>query len=127
VPSFVFTKIVVDDLDAQAAFYSTVLGQVVKHRFSGGEGRRVFEEIVLGAEAGDGPSLLLIRYVHGDSPRPGEAVFGFAVADVDETVRAARAAGGSVRSEPKFLPEAGMKVAELADPEGHLLEIVQQL
>ena len=122
-----FTKIVVDDLDAQAAFYSAVLGQVVKHRFTGGEGRRAFEEIVMGSEAGDGPSLLLIRYVDGDSPQRGEAVFGFAVADVEETVRAARAAGGSVRSEPKSLPEAGMKVAELADPEGHLLEIVQQL
>lgn len=125
--SFAFTKIVVDDLDAQADFYSTVLGQVSKHRFTGGEGHRAFEEIVMGSAAGDGPSLLLIRYVDGSSSRPGEAVFGFAVADVEETVRAARAAGGSVRSEPKSLPEAGVKVAELADPEGHLLEIVQQL
>ncbi len=124
--SFAFTKIVVDDLDAQAAFYSTVLGQVSKHRFTGGEGHRAFEEIVMGSAAGDGPSLLLIHYVDGSS-QPGEAVFGFAVADVEETVRAARAAGGSVRSEPKSLPEAGVKVAELADPEGHLLEIVQQL
>jgi len=87
VSSFVFTKIVVDDLDAQATFYSTVLGQVVKHRFTGGEGQRAFEEIVMGSEAGDGPSLLLIRYARGDRPQPGEAVFGFAVADADETVR----------------------------------------
>jgi lactoylglutathione lyase len=123
----VFTKIVVDDLDTQAAFYSTVLGQVVKHRFTGGEGHRAFEEIVMGSEAGDGPSLLLIRYAQGDRPQPGEAVFGFAVADADETVRAARAAGGTVRSEPKSLPQPAMKVAELADPEGHLLEIVQYL
>ena len=125
--SFVFTKLIVDDLDAQAAFYSSVLGQVVKHRFAGGEGRRAFEEIVMGSEAGDGPSLLLIRYPDGDGPQPGEAVFGFAVADVDETIRVAQKAGGSVRSEPKSLPEAGVKVAELADPEGHLLEIVQNL
>lgn len=122
-----FTKIVVDDLDAQATFYSTVLGQVVKHRFTGGEGNRAFEEIILGPEAGDGPSLLLIRYADGESPQRGEAVFGFAVADVDETVRAVQQAGGSVRSEPRALPEAGVNVAELADPEGHLLEIVQDL
>lgn len=125
--SFVFTKIVVDDLDAQAAFYTAVLGQVVKHRFIGGEGERVFEEIVLGAESGDGPSLLLIHYASGGTPHSGEAVFGFAVTDVDATVRAALAAGGTVRSEPRSMPHVAMKVAELADPEGHLLEIVQQV
>lgn len=122
-----FTKIVVDDLDAQAAFYSTVLGQVVKHRFTGGDGPHGFEEIVMGSAAGDGPSLLLIRYVGGSTAQPGEAVFGFVVADVDETVQAARAAGGTVRSEPREMPQVGMKVAELADPEGHLVEIIQQL
>ncbi|WP_236808237.1 VOC family protein [Amycolatopsis albispora] len=122
-----FTKIVVDDLDAQASFYAAVFGQVVRHRFSGGEGLRAFEEIVMGSAAGDGPSLLLIHYADGATPHPGEAVLGFTVADVEETACAARAAGGTVRSEPRSMPAGGMKVAELADPEGHLLEIVQHL
>ncbi|PRX99741.1 VOC family protein [Allonocardiopsis opalescens] len=127
-PRFRFTKIVVDDLDAQAAFYSAVLGQVVGHRFGGGEGDGVFEEVVMGPARGDdGPSLLLVRYPRRRTPRPGEAVLGFAVADVDETVRAAEAAGGVVRAEPRFLPQVAMRVARVEDPEGHLLEIVQQV
>jgi hypothetical protein len=47
-----FIKIVVDDLDVQAAFYATVLGQVAKHRVS----REGFEEIVTSPVDGDGPS-----------------------------------------------------------------------
>ena len=123
---FAFTKLVVDDLDTQAEFYTTVFGQVVKHRFSGGEGDGAFEEVVLAPADGEGTSLLLIRYNH-KAPQPGEAVLGFAVTDVDEAVRAALAAGGVVRSEPKSLPHQAVRVAEIADPERHRLELVQQL
>jgi lactoylglutathione lyase len=123
---FVFTKLIVDDLDTQATFYATVFGQVVKHRFSGGEGDGAFEEIVMGPVSGEAPSLLLVRYDR-KAPEPGEAVLGFAVADVDEAVRAALAAGGVVRSEPKSLPQQGVRVAEIADPERHRLELVQYL
>ncbi|ADI12949.1 hypothetical protein SBI_09831 [Streptomyces bingchenggensis BCW-1] len=52
---FVFAKIVVRDLDAQLAFYSEVLGQVVKHRVSGCAGEHAFEEVVMGSTDGDGP------------------------------------------------------------------------
>ncbi len=60
--SLMFIKIVVDDLDAQAAFYATVLGQVAKNRVARGEGDGAFEEIVTGTTESDGPSLLLLRY-----------------------------------------------------------------
>jgi lactoylglutathione lyase len=118
-----FIKIVVDELDVQAAFYATVLGQVAKHRVS----REGFEEIVTSPVDGDGPSLLLLHYPHRDTPPPGEAVLGFSVPDVDEVVRAAVAAGGVVRSEPRSLSQVAMRVAQVEDPEGHLLEIVQHL
>ncbi|SMD27282.1 hypothetical protein SAMN05661093_10885 [Kibdelosporangium aridum] len=118
-----FTKIVVEDLDAQSAFYANVLGLEPKHRFSGGAGDAAFEEIVMG----DGPSLLLLHYPHREPPRRGGTVLGFAVADVDQVVRAAEHAGGAVRSEPKTLAQPAIRVAELADPEGHLLEIIQHM
>lgn len=116
-----FTKIVVKDLDAQSAFYTAVLGLVPKHRFSGGAGDGVFEQIVMGDE----PSVLLLHYPHREPPQPGEAVLGFAVTDVDEVVRTATDLGGLVRSEPKTLSQPAMRIAVIADPEGHLLEIVQ--
>ncbi|WP_228004257.1 VOC family protein [Amycolatopsis sp. YIM 10] len=120
---FVFTKIMVRNLDAQAAFYATALGLVVKHRFSGGEGDGAFEEVVLG----DDPSLLLLHYPYRVQPPSGGAVLGFAVADLDQAVRAVEAAGGAVLTEPKSIPEAAMRVAKVEDIEGQLLELVQYL
>ncbi len=54
-------------------------------------------------------------------------MLGFAVADVEHTVRAAVTAGGVVRSGPTAVPSLGVCVAEIEDPEGNRLEIVQQL
>lgn len=123
----VFTKLVVDDLDTQADFYAVVLGQVMKHRFSDGEGDGAFEEIVLGSAQAEGPSLLLIHYPHRETPQPGEAVIGFVVPGVDQAVRAVEAAGGVIRSRPKSLPQQSVRVAQVEDLESHRLEFIQQL
>jgi predicted enzyme related to lactoylglutathione lyase len=42
-----------------------------------------------------------------------------------EVVRAAEAAGGVVRVAPRTVPQAGMTVAQVKDPEGHLVELLQ--
>ncbi|MGC7101786.1 VOC family protein [Amycolatopsis lurida] len=120
---FSFAKLVVKDLDAQAAFYGAVLGLAEVHRFSGGEGDGAFDEVVLGGQ----PSLLLMHFPRRTFPRPGEVVLGFAVDDVDRAVRAAEAAGGVVRTAPKSIPQPAMRVATVEDTEGHLLELVQHL
>ncbi|MEV1248660.1 VOC family protein [Nonomuraea sp. NPDC050022] len=122
-PRFSFTKLLVGDLEAEAAFYSTVLGLAVRHRVAGGEGQRPYEEIILGSAGGEEPSLVLLR--REVAPQPGEAVLGFTVGDVDQVVRAAEAAGGVVRSGPRDMPQAGLRVAQVEDPEGHLVELVQ--
>ncbi|MCP2167864.1 VOC family protein [Goodfellowiella coeruleoviolacea] len=119
-----FVKVVVDDLDAQAEFYRCVLALTAVHRLSGGAGEGRYEQLVL-AGSGAGPTVLLVRYPDRAVPPAGEVVLGFGVADVDEVVRAAVAAGGSVRVEPRALPGTGMRVAVVTDPEGHALELVQ--
>jgi predicted enzyme related to lactoylglutathione lyase len=124
---FTFTKILVDDLEAEAAFYSTVLGLVEKHRVAGGEGDGAYAESVMCCAHSDEPSLLLLKPLHRQVPTPGEVVLGFAVADVDEAVRATEASGGSVNSGPRSLPQHGLRIAQVKDPEGHLLELVQRL
>ena len=126
-PRMTFTKILVDDLDAESAFYSTVLGLVEKHRVVGGEGGGAYTQSVMCCVGSDEPSLLLLKPLHGKAPTPGEAVLGFAVADVDEVVRATKRAGGSVRSGPRSLPDHGLRIAQVTDPEGHLLELLQRL
>ncbi|MFF5965228.1 VOC family protein [Streptomyces collinus] len=124
---FTFTKILVDDLEAEAAFYSTVLGLVEKHRVAGGEGTGAYSQSIMCCADSDEPSLLLLKLLHREAPTPGEAVLGFAVADVDEVVRATETAGGSVSSGPRSLPQHGLRIAHVKDPEGHLLELVQRL
>jgi lactoylglutathione lyase len=122
---FAFTKLLVGDLEAEAAFYSTALGLVARHRISGGEGQGAYEEIVLCVAGDQEPSLVLLRRLHQATPEPGEAVLGFVVHDVEQVVRAAEGAGGVVRSGPKIVPQAGLRVAQVEDPEGHLVELVQ--
>ncbi|WP_217231539.1 VOC family protein [Streptomyces anulatus] len=122
---FAFTKIAVKNLDAQSAFYSAALGQIVRHRVSGGEGDGAFSEVVMGSPDGDGPSLLLVHHLQRETPTPGEVVLGFTVADVERVVRAVADAGGVVCAPPRSLPGQAVRVARVQDPEGHALEIVQ--
>jgi predicted enzyme related to lactoylglutathione lyase len=126
-PRFAFTKILVDDLETESAFYNTVLGLVEKHRVAGGEGGGAYTQSVMCCVGSDEPSLLLLKPLHRKAPTHGEAVLGFAVADVDEAVRATERAGGSVRTGPRSLPEHGLRIAQVTDPEGHLLELMQRL
>ena len=57
----------------------------------------------------------------------GEMITGFATGDLDGFVARAVAAGGRVLEPAHDVPEAGMRVAFVADPEGHVLEITQML
>ncbi len=122
---FHFSKILVTDLHAQFAFYSSVLGMVEKYRVEHGEGDGALEEIVMTSAHGGDPALVLLHYLHRAKPIPGEAVLGFSVPDVESTVRAAETAGGTVVTPPKEMPEFDISMAYVQDPEGHLLELVQ--
>jgi len=54
-------------------------------------------------------------------------VIGFNVPHIEDTVRAVEAAGGIVHTEVEQMPELGFAVAFVKDPEGHLIEIAQNL
>ena len=45
----------------------------------------------------------------------------------EDIARKAEINGGSIVQPPKTMPEAGVAVAFIADPEGHLIEVVQYL
>ncbi|MEU8820616.1 VOC family protein [Actinoplanes sp. NPDC048796] len=115
-----FVKVVVDDLDRQCAFYETVLGMKPGPRMPAD----AYDQVFLTGPSG-GPPLALLSYRDGTELRTGEAVLGFRVLDVDAVVRAAMAAGGSVRVEPKTVPGSGMRVAVVLDPEGHAMELLE--
>lgn len=124
---FHFTKILVNDPDALLGFYSAVFGMKEKYRVAQGEGEGELREIIVTNAAGGDPTLVLLHYVNRPVPTPGETVIGYTVADLDATVRAAETAGGTVETPPKEMPEHGIVVAFVLDPEGHRLELFQRL
>lgn len=124
---FRFSKILVTDTEAQFAFYSAVLGMKEKYRFRHGEGDDALEEIIMTSAAGGDPTLVLLHYLNRPKPTPGEAVLGFNVPNLDDTVRRAVAAGGTLTEKPYEVPEFKIQVAFVLDPEGHRLELVQTL
>ena len=125
--SFSFTKIVVRDVDAAQRFYCDVLGLKLVLRFQTGENEFQLDEAILsstGAYDG-GHNLIVIQYLNQPAPTPGEGIFGFTVADVDATITAVLAAGGTLHRPVRHLAEHGIKVAFVKDPEGHMLELVE--
>lgn len=123
------TKLVVRDVEAQARFYQTI-GLKVVSRNTGGEEEVRQEQCWLSA-SGDMNShvLILTRFTELPPPPPrpsypGEIWLCFMVADVDGTLAAVEAAGGSVVRQGEDRPEHAVRAAIVSDPEGHFIELV---
>jgi len=126
IKAYAFTKIIVADLAAMERFYCETLGLSVQTRIAVDKPGYVIRETVL--VVGDSSTHLnLVQHLDRPCPPPGEAVVGFSVGDIDAVIAAATGAGGSVITPPVEIPEHQLKVAYIADPEGHVLELLQSL
>ena len=126
--SYAFTKLVVDDLEKMAAFYSQVYGlrevARVQERIAGA----AIDEILLGVGPEMSPgSLVLLNFVDAPPPRNGEVILGFTTDDLPALLERVRGAGGGVHAEIRQMLEMKIQVAFATDPEGHLAELVQVL
>jgi predicted enzyme related to lactoylglutathione lyase len=125
---FGFCKLVVDDLERSADFYRRVFGLAdwkrVSHDNSATTGGPI-DEITFRSTAAGGPSLTLIKLVDRAPPQSGEAIMGFLTSDLEALLDRAAAAGGSIATPLRDMPDHGVKVAFVKDPEGHLLEVVE--
>jgi len=124
---FSFTKLLVDDLEATAAFYKSVCGLTELARVDSAiEGRQI-SEIMFNATGEGAATFVLLKFVGAPKPHNDEVIIGFMTPDVEAFVQRAVAAGGSVAEEVKSMPEHGVRVAFVRDVEGHLIEVVQLL
>jgi lactoylglutathione lyase len=125
--AFSFTKIFVADRVAMEAFYTTVLGLKPGFRLVMGEGEDAFVEVQMTVNGGqlEENSLMLVQYLNRAAPAPGEAAIGFTVEVIEETITAAEAAGGRVVAPVQTVSDHGIKAAYIADPEGHIIELLQ--
>ena len=125
--TYMFAKTFVHDLDAMAAFYEAVFGLVPFGRHKDAMLGREIDEITYQASYPGGPALTLIKYLDSTGPTAGEAVQGFMTNDLEAAVERARANGGSVPDPVRAIPEFGIKVAFVLDPEGHVNEVIEML
>jgi predicted enzyme related to lactoylglutathione lyase len=124
---FGFTKLIVHDLDAMAAFYGKAYGLHAVQRIRGESiGDEEIEEIMLSADPqATVGSFVLLRYLHRPRPATGEVLLGFVTGDLPALLESVCAAGGRVHAPIRDLPHHGVRVAFATDPEGHVAELVQ--
>ena len=121
-----FTKIVVHDLDDMARYYGEVFGLTELHRVQAEIAGEPIDEIILGSDGAHDGGLVLLKFVGRAAPPLGEVILGFVTDDAVSLIERGIAAGGRPHGEvfDPGVPGAAL-VGFLADPEGHLAEIVQ--
>jgi catechol 2,3-dioxygenase-like lactoylglutathione lyase family enzyme len=124
---FAFTKLVVADLDASAAFYTDVFRLQEQRRVKDDIGGRAIEEILFEPTAPGGSTFVLLHFADTPAPVTGSVLAGFVTDEIDEVFTRAVAAGATVVDSPHDAPEHGVRVGFLADPDGHLVEVCQML
>ena len=122
------TKVIVRDADAAERFYEAI-GLKVVNRMVGGEKEGRQKQSWLSV-TGDSSShvLILSQFLEVPTPPrpdyPGEFWLALNVDDVDAVSEAVIGAGGKVLRAGEDRPEHGVKSAVVADPEGHIIEVV---
>ncbi|WP_447761951.1 VOC family protein [Sphingopyxis panaciterrae] len=117
-----FYKIFVKDLERSIDFYGTCLGFSERRRIDAGK----FDEVVL-APTKQGASIVLCRWKDGRDIERGDAQgpTGYFVADVDGIAGLMTARGANPVLGP--LDYSGMRIAVLADPDGHQIELLGRI
>jgi len=126
--AFSFMKLVVADLAAAERFYGDVFGLVVSHRHSSDEHEYGQEESMLSIPGQHGGvPLILTRYFRRRPPAAGAAWTGFTVPDLDATVAAIEAAGGTIEVPIHTSSSHPVRAVVASDPDGHMIEVIQML
>ena len=114
-----FLKFTVSNLPAMQAFYEKAFGMQQQKRLDNPGST----EVILTSPSG-GADLALVFYKDGRKLSLGNAngPIGFYLQDVDTTYAKAMAAGGVSKSAPRA--GGGARVAIVADPEGHDIELL---
>ena len=115
----------VDDLDRAAEFYTGALGLQEKGKYDLGE----VHEVLVGGEH-DSSAILLVKHAtRTGKPEPGNGFEKIVLVtdDVGGVYERSLAQGGSSVSEPRTLEQMGIRVALVRDPDGYLIELIEQL
>lgn len=124
---FGFTKLIVQDLERCADFYKRVFGLTELARVSAAVNDREIDEIMFNPTGEGGATFVLWKWRDRDHGTIDEVILGFQTDDVHALVASVPAAGGTIIQPVKDMPEHGVRVGFVTDPEGHLIEAVELL
>lgn len=124
---FGHVKLVVDDLDASAAFYRDVLGLTETGRVDASMDGKMGTEVMFAPTSEGGAMLALVHFHDTAAPAPSGVLVGFMSNDLESLCGQIAAAGGSVTQPIRSIPEHGVKAAFATDPEGNVLELLELL
>lgn len=127
-PMTIFSKLIVNDEEAMAAWYSAVYGLNIIHREAGESAcdNERFREVILSPGTGmaDG-TLVMFKFVDRQPPRDQQMIVGMTTDDLDGVVTRVVAQGGTLVGARREYPAFGIRVQFVQDPEGALNEIVE--
>ena len=107
------------DLEKSIAFYTLGLGMTAAR----GANPR---EVVL-ALPGGGSNLMLLKNADGpNAPRPGSSRVILQVSDMKALAARLHGAGYAIKGEIREMPQYHLSVAQLEDPDGNALELIQR-
>jgi predicted enzyme related to lactoylglutathione lyase len=120
------TKLVVDDLEAMADYYGAVYGFTQAARVQAAIGGEPIDEVLLSLPGRNGFPLVLMRYTERSTPPTGEVALVFTTDDIDALFDRIVAHGGSVHVAPFQSEVVPFRAGFAHDPEGHLVEHIEQ-
>ena len=117
-PSLSFLKFTVSNLPAMQTFYEKAFGMQQQKRLDGPANT----EVILTTPGGADLALVFYKDKRAVALGNANGPIGFYLTDVDGAYKRAMAAGAVSRSAPGGGP--GVRVAIVADPEGHDIELL---
>lgn len=122
-----FTKLIVQDTDRMSQFYCAVCGLEEEGRGEDKIAGRPIQEVYFRADPPGTGTFTLTKFLDAQRPATEAVILGFIATDIDQFVRTALAAGGTMVDPVQSQPQHGVKVAFVKDIEGNLIEVVELL
>jgi lactoylglutathione lyase len=127
--SFNSARVTAEDVLATAEFYKAAFGlkEVQRLDLPGGNVEVMLNFGATEQAAKENPDAQVV-IMHRDAGVPPDPVAHliFNVTDMDSTVAAAKAAGGTMAREPFEFGNTGIRIGMVNDPAGNVVELLQQ-
>ena len=121
-------KLITNDIEKLAPFYEAVYGMKRSEPILATVHGSDIKEYWFTYEDGTGCIFLMIEYLTGDVKHTGnDGVFVCQTDDVNAFVERALANGATMLQEPIDFPEVNVRCVFMYDPEGHIIEAVQEI